>query len=90
MMSERQEVREAEPLTVAEAEALGQDLLAELVSVAGDVDQTQAVLDSWVDEFTRPSDLLLTASAALVGLFRSRVVRRPDGRIEVTEVVDDA
>ena len=89
-MSEHQGVREAEPLTLPEAQALGQDLLGELLDAAGDPERTQAVLDSWADELTRPTDLLSVAAGALVELFRDRVVRRPDGRIEVTEVVDDA
>ena len=89
MMSDQQE-QLAPPLTEAEARGLGDDLLGELVAVAGDTEQTQRVFSEWLDMMPRATDTLLIASAALARLFNDRVSRRPDGRIEVTEEADDA
>ena len=89
MMSEQRQVQPP-PLTLPEAQALGDDLLGELLDAVGDPAEVQAVLDEWLDALPRTTELLIVAASALLGLFRDRVVRRPDGRVEVTEVTDDA
>ena len=85
-MSEHQEVREAEPLTLPEAQALGQDLLDELLDAVGDQEQTQATFDAWLDVLPRTTELLLVSASALVQLV-GRIERQPDGtlRIEATD-----